>query len=283
MTMSKLHRLWATRYGHEPVGTSIPEAEARFDAETLAVYEKLLSHRSVRQFLPDALPAGTLELLIAAAQSAPSSSNLQAWSVVVIQDAGRRERMATWANQQAHVRQAPLFLAWLADLSRLDRTAARRGQAADGNRYVEQLLVATIDAALAAQNVVVAAEAQGLGTVYIGALRNHPDRVARELALPPHVFPLFGLCIGRPDPAHPAEVKPRLAQQVVVHHEHYDTAAEAAGVQAYDETLQAFQRSQNLAPVPWSEQASKRVRGPESLSGRDRLTAHLHEQGFELL
>ena len=41
----------------------------------------LLSHRSVRGYRPDALPAGTLESLIAAAQSAATSSNLQTWSV----------------------------------------------------------------------------------------------------------------------------------------------------------------------------------------------------------
>ena len=49
--------------------------------ETLDV---LLSHRSVRAFLPDALPKGTVETLVAAAQSAPSSSNLQVWSVLAV-------------------------------------------------------------------------------------------------------------------------------------------------------------------------------------------------------
>ena len=46
----------------------------------------MLDHRSVRGYRPDALPAGTLETLVAAAQSAATSSNLQTWSVVSVED-----------------------------------------------------------------------------------------------------------------------------------------------------------------------------------------------------
>ena len=53
-------------------------------AQWNAVLETMLAHRSVRGFLPDALPDGTLELLVAAAQSASTSSNLQVWSVVAV-------------------------------------------------------------------------------------------------------------------------------------------------------------------------------------------------------
>jgi hypothetical protein len=59
-----------------------------------AVLETILSHRSVRGFLPDALPDGTLELLIAAAQSASTSSNLQVWSVVAIQSVEHKARLS---------------------------------------------------------------------------------------------------------------------------------------------------------------------------------------------
>jgi hypothetical protein len=74
-----------------------------------AVLEAMLGHRSVRAYLPDALPAGTLETLVAAAQSAPTSSNLQAWSVVAVQDPDRKGRLADLANSQRFIRQAPLF------------------------------------------------------------------------------------------------------------------------------------------------------------------------------
>jgi len=70
----------------------------------------LIAHRSVRAYLPDALPPGTVETLVAAAQSAATSSNMQTWSVIAIEDAGRKARLAEVANKQAHVVQAPLFL-----------------------------------------------------------------------------------------------------------------------------------------------------------------------------
>ena len=65
------------------------------------VLEIILNHRSVRGFLPDQLPDGTLELLIAAAQSASSSSNLQFWSVVAVQESERKSRIAELARATA--------------------------------------------------------------------------------------------------------------------------------------------------------------------------------------
>lgn len=55
------------------------------------------AHRFVRADLPDALPDGTIETLIAAAQSAATSSNLQAWSVIAVQDKARKARLAALA------------------------------------------------------------------------------------------------------------------------------------------------------------------------------------------
>ena len=53
------------------------------------VLAQLLAHRSVRAYLPDPLPEGTIETLVAAAQSASTSSNLQPWSVVAVEEIGR--------------------------------------------------------------------------------------------------------------------------------------------------------------------------------------------------
>ena len=83
-------------------------------------------------------------------------------------------------------------------------------------------MVACIDAALAAQNAVVAAESLGLRTVYIGAMRNEPEKVADLLGLPPQCFVVFGLCVGYADQAARNEVKPRMPQATVLRHERYD-------------------------------------------------------------
>jgi nitroreductase len=132
----------------------------------------LLSHRSIRGYRPDALPPGTLETLVAAAQSAATSSNLQTWSVVAVTDAGKKATLARLAANQKHIEQCPLFLVWIADLSRNRRLAEEEGVTLETLPYQETFLVAAIDATLAAQNATVAAESLGLSTVYIGALRN---------------------------------------------------------------------------------------------------------------
>lgn len=243
----------------------------------------LLSHRSIRAYLSKPLPSGTLETLVAAAQSASTSSNLQTWSVVAVEDPARKDRLAQLAGNQAHIRQAPLFLVWLADLARLTRIAEQRGLAHAGLDYLEMFLMAAIDASLAAQNAVTAAESLGLGTVYIGGIRNYPAEVAAELGLPSQVFAVFGLCVGYPDLAKPAAVKPRLPQAAVLHRETYRLEAQDAAITDYNQIMAAFYASQNMTVEgDWAQHSSDRVASPESLRQRAHLRKVLHQLGFEL-
>src|SRR5262245_56723380 len=75
--------------------------------ETLAV---LLRHRSVRNFLPRKVDARTLELIVAAAQSASTSSNLQLCTVIAVEDQSRKDRLAKLAGNQRHVSEAAMML-----------------------------------------------------------------------------------------------------------------------------------------------------------------------------
>lgn len=113
----------------------------------------------------------------------------------------------------------------LVDLHRLEEIGRARSVPSEALNYLELFLLGAIDTALAAQNAVVALE---------------------SLGLPPHVFALFGLAIGHPDPAALASVKPRLPEQ------------------------------------DWTEQVAHRVRGPEALAGRDALHGVLKGLGFGL-
>lgn len=243
----------------------------------------LLSHRSVRAFADKPLADGTLALLVAAAQSASTSSNLQTWSVVAVEDAQRKQRLSVLANNQDFVRACPLFLVWIADLSRLKSLGLKRGKPHESLEFLEMLLMATIDATLAAQNAAVAAESLGLGVVYVGAIRNHADLVAKELGLPPKSFAVFGMCVGHPDPARPAAVKPRLPQAAVLHREFYDDGVIHEAVDGYNATMDDFYREQNMKPLgPWDLHSLNRVRGVEALQGRERLVEILKSFGFGL-
>ena len=145
------------------------------------------------------------------------------------------------------------------------------------------MLVATIDSALAAQNAAIAAESLGLGTVYIGAIRNNLEGVALELGLPPRAFATFGMCVGHPDPAQLSAIKPRLPQASVLHKEQYNVGVHDQVVPGYNDTMDAFYEAQKMKPLgAWDLHSLNRVRGPEAMAGRDGMVAALKKLGFEL-
>lgn len=246
------------------------------------VLQTILSRSSCRAFLPDPVPPAALEAIVAAAASAPTSSNLQVWSLMVVEDPARKARLAALAGGQKHIEQSPTFLVWLADLARLDSIARLNQADVEGVHYLELFMVALIDAALAAQNAVVALESLGLGSVYIGAIRNQPEKVAAELGLPKLVFPAFGLSIGTPDPKGASGIKPRLPQSVVVHREQYDPTVDPTALATYDGRMSAFQTEQGMPDEQWTQRVINRVKTPASLSGRHRMREALGNLGFAL-
>ena len=150
-------------------GAAVPQA-----GPWNATIASLLEHRSVRGYKPDPVPPGTLETLIAAAQSAATSSNMQWCSAIAITDPARKKVLAEIAGGQKHIEECPLFIAWVADMARNQGISAEQQIEFACMPWLETFMVACIDVALAAQNAVVAAESLGLSTVYIGAMRNDP-------------------------------------------------------------------------------------------------------------
>lgn len=242
----------------------------------------LLSHRSVRQFSETALPNGTLEMLVAAAQSAATSSNLQSWSVIAVKDVQKKAALAKVASDQKHIEQCPLFLVWLADLSRNARLGQSEGVKLPVLELTESFLVAAIDAGLAAQNAVVAAESLGLSTVYIGALRNDPERVSELLSLPDGCLAVFGLCVGHAAADAISEVKPRLPQQAVLFHETYGTPDEPRLRLAYDERMAAFSRRNEMMHDSWTQRVIRRTESPAKIQKRAHLSTILKKLGFPM-
>jgi len=239
-----------------------------------------VAHRSVRAYTPEPLPEGTLEVLVAAAQSAPSSSNVQAWSVISVDDPEQRARLNHIAGNQKHITNAGLFLVFIADLSRVQRLAEHDDLTVEGLDHLESFLIASIDAAFAAQNALVAAESLGFGTCYIGALRNNAEETAAVLRLPPRSFAVVGLTIGWPDPAVASDVKPRLPQEAIVHRDVYSAINEAVPLARADDHTLSFRREQKLAPKPWTRLALERLHSIPSLKGRHLLRPQLEKLGF---
>ena len=244
--------------------------------------ELLLSHRSVRGYKPDPVPPGTLETLIAAAQSAATSSNMQWWSAIVVGDPAKKKELAEIAGNQKHIEQCPLYICWVADMARHRRISQREKTEFQAMPWLETFMVACIDLALAAQNAVVAAESLGLQTVYIGAMRNDPVRVAKLLGLPPQAFVVFGLCVGYPTEKAAGEVKPRLPQASVVHHDRYDSSREIEERAAYDVELDRFSRRHEMQATTWTQRVLNRLGPIKSMNGREKMRAALNALGFDI-
>lgn len=253
---------------------------------TTPTIEQLYQHRSVRSYRPDPVAPELVETIIAAAQRSATSSNLQMYSVVAVTDAAKRARVMELCNNQAHIAQAPVFLAWCADLSRLDRVCERRGYT-QVTEYVESFLVAAMDASILMQTAAVAAESLGLGTCYIGAIRNHPLQVVELLSLPRLTFPLCGMTLGWP--AATPMLRPRLPTQAILHWERYDASDEEQHLLAYDRTMietGIYDGRQVAVPgvegkmedYGWMEHSARRV----SQAFRTHLRAELAAQGFDL-
>lgn len=243
----------------------------------------ILGHRSVRAYAADPLPEGTIETLVAAAQSAASSSNLQYWSVIAVTDRAAKAKLAVLAGNQRHIDEAPLLLLFVADFARTHNLGEREKSPTEALDYLDSLLVGAVDAGLAAQNAVIAAESLGLGTVYIGALRNRALEVGEAVGLPPRTTVVFGLVVGWPDPERPVAVKPRLPQSVVLHHDVYAVADIDEAIDGYDRVSRDFQAGEGLPPSGWIAPVLARSAGPAALNGRETLRAAYQAQQISLL
>lgn len=205
------------------------------------VIDCLMTHRSIRRFKPDPVPAELLDEILRAGTRAASAGNLQAYSLVVIDDPERLEKMTF---------KAPLAIVALVDLYRLKRWFELN----DAPFYFDQavnVFIAYWDAVIALQNVVVAAESFGLGTVYVGLVLSKD--VQEWLGAPEYVFPAGLVFIGYPDES--PELRPRLPLEAVVHRNSYHVPT--------DEEIRAYYRERNMLwdDLPQAKREKLRKKG----------------------
>jgi len=239
------------------------------------VIELLKAHRSIRKFSDKQIPSELLHELIKAGQGAATSSHVQAYTVIHVKNQSNREQIAALAGGQDYIATCADFLVFCADMKRPTEASEQTG-ANVVRGMTEQMLVATVDTALMAQNVAVAAESEGLGICYIGGIRNNPQEISDLLRLPNHVYPVFGMCLGYP--AHDPEVKPRLPVAAILKEDYYTEDAEQ--VKTFDATMQAYYqaRSSSNKDTDWSHNLTPLF--------DNKLRPHMREflikRGFEM-
>jgi nitroreductase/FMN reductase [NAD(P)H] len=259
--MSDAEDLLRARYGAAPfTPTTLPDA-----------LRPILDRRVTRRYRAEPVPDAVLDLVLAGAQSAPSKSDLQQYSVVVTRDQAKIAAVADAIGTMPWIVEAPVLLLFCGDIRRGRQVCAAHGRT-HANDSIDTFLNASVDAALAMGFCVLSAEAAGLGTCPISYVRNHLPLIEELFGLPAGVFPVAGLTLGFP--ASRSAPSPRLPQSVVVHRERYGDAGLAAALPAYDALRPpAKPRYPEVhGPAPegcrWSENAARQLSVPERANFR---------------
>ena len=239
------------------------------------VMQTMLNHRSVRNYQDRPIDPQLFEQILRCGQAASSSSFIQAYSVIRVTDADSRKRIASAAGEQAWIIEAAEFLVLCADLQRIEY-ACDKNRAGALQGYTEHFIAATVDTALMAQNILLAAESAGLGGVFIGGIRNDPERVSDCLQLPQQVDPAFGLCLGWP--AQQPEQKPRLPLPAILHEDEYRQQDLRQQVDDYDQVVARYyrQRGSQARLSNWSQQTAQAIQG----KNREHMLPFLQARGF---
>ena len=275
----KFSKLVADRYAEE-IDLDFSKIQ---ETETL---KSILSRRSIRNFLNKPISKELLTLLLAAAQSAPSKSNLQQYSILVIQDQNIKNKISNLIGNTKWALTAPIFFLYLADIRRNIKITNDRGYEHKNNN-VDTFMNGVIDAALSMQSTICASESLGLGVCPISMIRNIIEEVKVICKLPKGVFPIAGLALGWPD--QKSNVSIRLSQDIVIHFDKYDEKDLIQKINKYDEIVfkkdpipENKQRHVDLYGVAkkgtWSENISRQLSVPE----RSNFKNWLKENGFNL-
>ena len=246
----------------------------------------MISRRSMRRFKPLPVAQETMDIVLAAALSAPAKSDLQQASIILVREPALRASINALLPSMPWVSSAPEFLVFCGDNRRMRRISELRGKPFP-NDTLDMFMNAAVDAGIVMQAFITAAESLGLGCCPISLIRNEVERASELLALPQGVFPVAGLCVGHP--ADGGRLSMRLPPAITVHTDRYDGSDFDAELAAYDtrraareptapEKQRAVERFGRVDNYGWSEDKSRQYAVPE----RHSFGPYVRGQGFAL-
>jgi FMN reductase (NADPH) len=194
----------------KPMAHTTDEVRAFFDA-----------HWTVRKYKKVEMPPEHLDVILHAAQRAPTDATAQMYSFIRLRDATLRDEIATITGN-AHFATASEAFIVCADVHRLERILKSAGQEfGDIPAIANHFGIG--DAVMAAENLLLASEMLGYRGCWIGGVLNALEKIIALTELPKGVLPFAGLTIGVPDEEQIH--RPRIARELVVHVDRYRTAS----------------------------------------------------------
>ncbi len=248
---------------------------------------RMLEHSSHRKWTPQPVEPALLKLLLAAALSAPSKSDLQQADIIHVADRSKIKAIADTIPDMPWINNAPVFLMFCGNNRRIRQIGEWRGKPFV-NEHLDHFMNAAVDAGIVMTQFIRAAEAAGLGTVPISAVRNFPRETSDVIGLPDGVFPVAGLCVGYP--LERGHITARLDLNITTHTDKYYAGDESTlkeKIDAYDQRRHKLfaltkQRYRNKYPdspfYGWSEDKARHYAMPE----RADFGAFIREKKFSL-
>lgn len=197
---------------------------------------EIKNRKTIRKYSGKAVDGALLERLLREAEQTPTMGNLQLYSVVVTTDEDTKKRLSPAHFSQAMVMGAPVVLTFCADFHRTTLWAEQR-KADPGYDNMLSFMNAATDALLYCQSFCNLAEAEGLGTCFLGTTVYQPAEIIRVLQLPKLVMPVATITLGWPD--EEPQLQDRLPLDGVVHKDTYHdySPADIDRIYAYKESL----------------------------------------------
>lgn len=177
----------------------------------------MMQHRSVRSFTNEPVDEATLQTILECGLRASNTGNMQLYSIIVTRKEPLRSQLCQLHFGQCST--APLWLTVCVDVNRYHHYC-KVNQCDQPYGNMLWLMSATVDASLCAQNMSIAAEANGLGLCYLGTVMYNTAAIAELLQCPDGVVPVITIALGHPAGEVPA-MSERLGTDAVVHQETY--------------------------------------------------------------
>ncbi|MBE5799425.1 MAG: nitroreductase [Clostridiales bacterium] len=183
----------------------------------------LMERKSVRQFVQEPMPREDVEAILSAAVQAPSAGNMTLWTIINVTDPEKKAALAKSCDNQPFIATAPLVLVFCADYRRWFEVFKTLDLGEELRIPAEgDFMLATADTIIAAHATVVAADALGYGSCYIGDIIEHCDTQREILGLPEYVKPVAMAVYGKPTQSQIDRKKPpRFELEDVVHENCY--------------------------------------------------------------
>lgn len=179
-----------------------------------------INRSTIRNYSEKEIPQALLMEMLEKASHAPTTGNMQLYSVVITRDETMKKRLAPAHFNQPTVVSAPVVLTFCADYNRFIKWC-EVSNAVPGYNNFQSFMTAVLDTALFAQQFNTIAEQEGLGCCYLGTTTYNAPQISEILELPEMVVPVTTITVGYPAETNNGEGVGRLPVEAVIHSETY--------------------------------------------------------------